>query len=663
MAEHENPPVEHVENRLEFETLLSDVSSRFINLSSNEVDHEIEDALRRVCEHVDIDYAVLWQFSVAQSGVLTPTHFYPLQDGREPANPLFQEQYPWVVEQMLAGRLVSIASLEELPAEAVVDRENARLSGIKSNLCLPMTVGGAPFVGALAFNTLRAECDWPKVLVKRLQMVAEVFTNALARKGHELSLKESEERLALAADSAEAGLWTLDFSTGAFWATQRGRTIFGYPPDEVISMERFEVSILPDDRDLVQRAIARSVHDGEPVDVEYRIIHPDHDHVRWIASRGRPRLAPSGELLSLMGVSIDITDRRRTEEAHFASQDRLAAAAELAGLGFYEVDFGQGAMYIEDRLRELCGIPPDREQGLQTLEFWMEHLHPDDLQRIMHKRDQLHDGRLDRFSVEYRYMHPSRGELWIHHLAGASERDVTECAVRTFGVLRDITDRKRSEEELRDLSQRLIRAHEEERALLARELHDDVTQRLAVLAIEAGSAEFAAPEGAQAAVMRRIREGLISLSEDVHSLAYQLHPSVLDELGLPEALRTECERRSRQSRLDLSAEIDPLPAAIVGRDAALCLFRVAQEALNNISRHAGAHAACVELRLVDEGLLLAVRDDGVGFDPASPEKRRSLGLASMRERVRLANGTLDIDSSAGCGTSIVAWVPTKGGSR
>ena len=230
----------------------------------------------------------------------------------------------------------------------------------------------------------------------------------------------------------------------------------------------------------------------------------------------------------------------------------------------------------------------------------------------------------------------------------------------TFGVLRDITERKRVEDELRDLSRRLIGAHEEERALLARELHDDVSQRLAVLAIDVGRAELAAPDGAQAEAMTAVREGLMRLSEDIHSLAYQLHPSVLEELGLDEALRAECERRGRQGALDISVDLDPLPA-VVGKDAALCLFRVAQEALNNVARHAGARAASVTLRQMDGGLLLAVRDDGVGFDPENPRKGMRLGLASMRERVRLVHGTLDIESAPGRGTTIVAWVPAEGG--
>ena len=247
--------------------------------------------------------------------------------------------------------------------------------------------------------------------------------------------------------------------------------------------------------------------------------------------------------------------------------------------------------------------------------------------------------------MEYRFLHPARGERWIHHVARVARRDAAGRTQRSFGVLRDITETKRAEEALRDLSRRLIRAHEDERALLARELHDDVTQRLAVLAIDVGRAELAAPDGAQADVMRSVRAELVRLSEDIHSLAYQLHPSVLEELGLVEALRAECERRGRQGRLAVWVDLEPLPA-VVGKEAELCLFRVAQEALTNVVRHAGTHAASVTLRQADGGLLLAVRDDGAGFDPAAPRPGPSLGLASMRERVHLVNGTLEVETSA-----------------
>jgi signal transduction histidine kinase len=160
-------------------------------------------------------------------------------------------------------------------------------------------------------------------------------------------------------------------------------------------------------------------------------------------------------------------------------------------------------------------------------------------------------------------------------------------------------------------------------------------------------------------MMREVRDGLVNLSEDVHSLSYKLHPSLLEDLGLADALKAECERFARQESIVVEAKLERVPAAIPV-DAGLCLFRVTQEALRNIARHAQASTATVSVRCLDGGLQLAVGDTGVGFDPAQHRLRPSLGLASMRERVRLAGGELDIESAPGQGTTIVAWVPLKG---
>ncbi len=653
-------PDERLESRLEFETLIADLSSRFINLPSADVAPAIEDVQRRICEVLGVDLSALWETASAAEGPLVLTHFHSSHEDLLPPmrGMSAQEYFPWLQREMLAGRTVAVASLDEFPDAAALDRDNLRLFGVKSNLTLPLSVGGAAPVGALGFNTTREERDWPDALVKRLQLVAQVFANALARKRADEALHESEARLALAADSAEAGLWTLDYGTGVFWATHRARAIFGYPPDEVVTMERFEASVHPDDRAFVRAAVERSARAGEPVDIEYRIGSGD-EGVRWVASRGRPHHGAAGEPEQLMGISVDVTDRRRDQEALVANEARLRAAADLAGLGFYEVDFVARTVYIDDRFRDLCGVPPEREPGLGALDFWMEHLHPDDRSRVLDARASLHDGSVPLLTLVYRFLHPTEGQRWMQHLGHVAERDATGHTVRAYGVLRDVTERKQAEDELRDLSRRLLRAHEDERALLARELHDDVTQRLAVLAIDVGQAESAAPEAGEA--MRAVREGLVRISEDIHALAYQLHPSVLDELGLVEALLAECDRQARQSALDLKVDLDPLPA-VVGSDAALCLYRVAQEALNNIVRHAGANTASVTLRSMDGGLVLAVQDDGAGFDPGDPARSRSLGLASMRERVRLVDGTLDVESAPGRGTTVVAWVPTEGGS-
>jgi formate hydrogenlyase transcriptional activator len=449
-VDHSRPPGEHLESLLEFETLISDLSSRFINLPPGDVDREIEGAQRRVCECLALDLSGLWQWPAEGPSNLTMTHLYrPLGGVPVPEAMDARQYFPWCLDQLLAGRIISVARVEEAPPEAARDQEAWRQFGLKSVLTFPLSAGGGLVFGALNFASMRAKRDWPDALVKRLQLVAQVFANALARKRADEALRESEERLALAADSAEAGLWILDYSTGVFWVTERARTIYGYSPDEIISLERFEVSIHPDDRDPVREAIERSARAGEPVRVEYRIILPSEGRVRWISSRARPYLKSTGEPERLMGVSLDVTERKRNEMAFRATEARLAEGADLAGLGFYEVDDGERVTYVDDRARAILGSPPDRQHGVQALEFWMEHLHPDDRQRIVDTHRRLNDGRLDRVSVEYRYLHPTRDQTWLHHVAKVTRRDTTGRAVRTFGVLRDITERRQGEEALR----------------------------------------------------------------------------------------------------------------------------------------------------------------------------------------------------------------------
>jgi signal transduction histidine kinase len=216
--------------------------------------------------------------------------------------------------------------------------------------------------------------------------------------------------------------------------------------------------------------------------------------------------------------------------------------------------------------------------------------------------------------------------------------------------------RRRAEQEARTLGGRLITAYEDEGRRLARELHDDVTQRLAGVSIEAATLGRLSAPAERAAAEQSISGELASLSRDVHALSYRLHPSVIDDLGLEEALRVECDRAARRGTVDVAFHCDAASGAIRG-GAALCLFRVAQEALRNALRHAQAAQIRVELRPERGGTLLSVADDGSGFEPAAPRERASLGLASMRERIALFGGRLDIRSQRGQGTRVTAWMP------
>jgi signal transduction histidine kinase len=185
-----------------------------------------------------------------------------------------------------------------------------------------------------------------------------------------------------------------------------------------------------------------------------------------------------------------------------------------------------------------------------------------------------------------------------------------------------------------------------------------VTQRLGMLAIDAGREERNLPNRAGGAAMRSMREGLARLSSDVHALSYRLHPSILRDLGLRAALKSECEHIGDTTPLRVDLDMDEIPEQ-VPPDVSLCLFRITQESLRNIARHASASRVGIRVRVLNGGLQLIVKDNGQGFDPAEPRAKASLGLASMRQRVALLGGKLKVDSKPFQGTTISAWVPFK----
>lgn len=219
--------------------------------------------------------------------------------------------------------------------------------------------------------------------------------------------------------------------------------------------------------------------------------------------------------------------------------------------------------------------------------------------------------------------------------------------------------RRKAERAHASLGRRLITAHEDERRLLARELHDDLSQRLARVAIDAGLARSncKTEEGSEELV--KLHAELANISKDVHDMSYRLHPSLVEDLGIVAALQSEVERLQRQVEVRITAQIKDVTHPL-SRDMALCIFRIAQEALQNAIKHAHATAIEITLETSGQGLLLTVQDDGLGFDIAEINDHFSLGLSSMRERAALVGGDLTIISRPGSGTTVTLILPIDG---
>jgi len=209
------------------------------------------------------------------------------------------------------------------------------------------------------------------------------------------------------------------------------------------------------------------------------------------------------------------------------------------------------------------------------------------------------------------------------------------------------------------LSGQLITAYEDERRVIARELHDDLTQRLARLAIDAGIIRHDQNSDTLDDELKNLRDELARISEDVHDLSYRLHPSIVEDLGIPTALRAECQRVQKYANVRIKERIGETHEKIP-KNTALCAYRIFQEALNNAVSHAKADSIEVVFENDGQALKLEISDDGRGIEKAQMKSGESIGLSSMRQRARLMGGTLSIRSARGEGTSVSAVLPLTG---
>lgn len=444
-------------------------------------------------------------------------------------------------------------------------------------------------------------------------------------------------------------------------ANLQAEALFGYRREELIgrSLER----VIPP-RLLVKHAQHRenlfADQPARPVNLQLFALRKDATEVPVEISLSRFTNEAGTFVLS---AYRDSTDRHHTEGLKILatvlhetreSEERFSLLADAAPALIWMSGTDKLCSYVNKSWLELTGRSMDAELG----NGWTEAVHPEDLR----SREETYEKAFDRreeFRQEYRLRRHDGEYRWIFDV-GVPRFDEDHSFAGYVGIGVDVTERKRAEAALLSLSGKLIEAQERERTRIARELHDDFSQRLAILGIGLEQLKRTLPRSdlVDRTKVQEMLDRTRELSSDIHTLSHQLHSSRLEHVGLVSALSGLCKEIGQKYKIPIQFTTRDFRLEIP-KDVALCLFRVAQEALANVVKHSRAKTARVELRANASSVSLRIRDDGTGFDTKRTRSGPGIGLIGMRERICLVGGMLLVRSGLMQGTDIVGAVPLR----
>ncbi|MGB8442623.1 MAG: PAS domain S-box protein, partial [Candidatus Acidiferrales bacterium] len=471
------------------------------------------------------------------------------------------------------------------------------------------------------------------------------------RKQSEEELRGSEEKFRSVFRDAGIGMAIVS-PEGRFIAGNEAFSKFvGYSEEELLGRTVQSITH-PDDWPMFSQKLGQALATGTGFQgVEKRCLHKNGEVLCGECSASLIR-DNHGKSQYFVAEVLDVTARKRAEQTLRESEERFRLVANKAPVLIWMSGTDKLCTFFNQCWLDFTGRSMEQELG----DGWAAGVHPEDLARCLGIYSSAFDARVD-FEMEYRLRRFDGKYRWIvDYGVPRFESDGVFCGY--IGSCVDITDRKLAAESLEDLSGRLITAQDEERTRIARELHDDFSQRLALQGIGLAQLFKKIPEAEveERAKVRELLKGIQEISSDMHSLSHQLHSSKLEHVGLAPALMGLCEELSSRFKIEI-AFTDHLLSPKIPKDVGLCLFRIAQEALGNVVKHSGAKQARVELYSTRNEIRLRIVDAGFGFDPELRNEDAGLGLVSMRERLRLVGGRLSVQSAPMRGTEILAEVP------
>jgi PAS domain S-box-containing protein len=475
-------------------------------------------------------------------------------------------------------------------------------------------------------------------------------------------VEASEARLRAFAEHSPALMFIKDLEGRYRFANRQFLERFGLRVEQVLG--RSDAELFPRTQANVFRASDRQVALGrQPVEVEEKARYLDGEHTSLVVKF--PLFGADGELVAVGGIATDITERKLTEQALLEQRKLLQEAQKVAGLGCWEWDPASGRISWSEQLFRLYGVDPASFQP--SFEGYLERVHPEDRQHSGERVARaLIDGRA--FAAVERVVRPDGEVRWLRSHCEVV-RDANGRPIKLLGACLDVTESRTSEEALRAaaaslqaLSRRLVEAEEAERRRIAGELHDRVGQNLSALNINLDIVLGTLGEAAPLEVRMRLRDSLALVDgtlQSIENVMAELRPPLLEEYGLGAALGWYAEEFSKRTGIAIDFQDEAREKnRELRRDAAVALFRIAQEALNNVAKHANAKRVRITVSATPQEMAVEIGDDGAGFDAVAAEARASRwGMTTMRERAEAAGGRLEIMSARGTGTVLRASVP------
>jgi len=562
----------------------------------------------------------------------------------------------WVHREALSALLESARSGEE----ATVAAKLSSTFLLESLAAFEMTHRG--FLEAL----VKLSQDSIELARANQQLEAEIRE----RREAEESLKKSESRLAEAQGVARIGSWEWDIADDQLTWTDELYRLFRLDRDAApLTYERYLACLHPDDRAIVDGTVRRAMETRAPFELDHRLL-PGSGEERWIHSIGRVDLDARGNPVRMVGTAQDITAQKEIEDALRRSEELFRSLVENS-LDVITILNPDGTVrYKSPSVERVLGYPERELIGRNIF----ERVHPDDAAGLLETFRVFLGTPGYSSAMVFRYRHADGSWKTLESLA----KNLVEVP-GIAGVLvtsRDITEKMRLEQQLheaaleresdaREFAARVQRVQEEERQRIARELHDDICQRLTALRLHVNIIEDT-PAGlgiSRRKRLRSVKQQLDLMITDVRRMSANLRPTALDLFGLETALRTLCEEVQRTHGLPVSFKSDGGNGMREHPVAEIALYRIAQEGLSNAARHSSATRATLTLSHDGGRVSLTIRDDGKGFDPGAAARRGSsltgYGLSSMRERTELLGGSFRVVSAPSEGTTIFADLPLE----